>query len=72
MGFSVQTASAFYHSFLKQYLKTDDEAEIEKAVRSLSLWAFVRLIGQMKKKPLSDKDKESVKMLTEKVRALIG
>jgi len=71
MGFSVQTASAFYHSFLKQYLKTDDEAEIEKAVRSSSLWAFVRLIGQMKKKPLSDKDKGSVKMLTEKVSALI-
>ena len=71
MGFSVQTAAGFYNSFIKQYLKTDDEAEIEKAVRSSSLWAFVRLIGQIKKKPLSDKDKAAVEMLTEKVRLLI-
>jgi len=46
-------------------------AEIEKVVRSSSLWAFVRLIGQMKKKPLSDKDKAAVELLTEKVRSLI-
>ncbi|MBP3856797.1 MAG: HD domain-containing protein [Ruminiclostridium sp.] len=71
MGFSVQTASAFYHSFIRQYLKTDDEAEIGKAVRSSSLWAFVRLIGQIKKKPLSDKDKAAVEKLTEKVQSLI-
>ena len=71
MGFSVQTAAGFYNSFIKQYLKTDDEAEFEKAVRISSLWAFVRLIGQIKKKPLSDKDKAAVEMLTEKVRLLI-
>ena len=71
MGFSVQTAAGFYNRFLKHYLKTDDEAEIEKVVRSSSLWAFVRLIGQMKKKPLSDKDKAAVELLTEKVRSLI-
>ena len=71
MGISVKTAAAFYHSFIRQYLKTDDETELEKTVRSSSLWAFVRLIGQIKKKPLSEKDREAVKILTEKVRALI-
>ena len=71
MGLSVKTAAAFYHSFIRQYLKTDDETELEKTVRSSSLWAFVRLIGQIKKKPLSEKDREAVKILTEKVRALI-
>ena len=71
MGISVKTAAAFYHSFIRQYLKTDDETELEKTVRSSSLWAFVRLIGQIKKKPLSEKDREEVKILTEKVRALI-
>ena len=71
MGISVKTAAAFYQSFIRQYLKTDDETELEKTVRSASLWAFVRLIGQIKKKPLSEKDREAVKILTEKVRALI-
>lgn len=71
MGISVKTAAAFYHSFIRQYLKTDDETELEKTVRSSSLWAFVRLIGQIKKKPLSEKDREAVKILTGKVRALI-
>ena len=72
MGFSVKTAAEFYNSFLKQYLKTDDEAELEKAENYASLWAFVRLVGQMKKKPLSDKDNEAVKMLTEKITSLIS
>ena len=57
---------------IKQYLRTDDEAELEKVVRSSSLWAFVRLIGQIKKKPLSDKDEEAVRILTEKIRSLIN
>ena len=61
MGISVKTAAAFYHSFIRQYLKTDDETELEKTVRSASLWAFVRLIGQIKKKPLSEKDKRQIR-----------
>ena len=71
MGFSVKTAEEFYYSFLRQYLKTNDEEKLEKAVRSSSLWAFVRLIGQIKKKPLSDRDKVAVKALTGKVLSLI-
>ena len=71
MGFSVKTAAEFYHSFIRQYLKTDDEAELEKAVRSSSLLAFVRLIGQIKKKTLPDKDRAALNVLTDKVRSLI-
>ena len=62
---------SLFKAVFRGTLKTDDEAEIEKVVRSSSLWAFVRLIGQMKKKPLSDKDKAAVELLTEKVRSLI-
>ena len=67
MGISCETAANFYHSFLRQYLKTDDEAELEEAERSSALWAFVRLIGQMKKKPLSPKDEQVVKSLIDKI-----
>ncbi len=72
MGISVQTAAEFYKSFIRQYLKTDDESELERVNRNAALWAFVRLIGQMKKKPLSDKDTASIERLTEKIKAIIN
>ena len=72
MGISSKTAEEFYYSFIRQYLKTDDETEIEKAIRSSSLWAYVRLIGQMKKKSLSEKDEQTVALLTEKNMQFTG
>ena len=71
MGISAQTAKEFYNSFIKQYLATDDKSEIEKLDRKAALWAFVRLIGQIKKKPVSDKEKAIVDRLTEKVKEII-
>lgn len=71
MGISAQTAKEFYNSFIRQYLATDDKSEIEKLDRKAALWAFVRLIGQIKKKPVSDKEKAIVDRLTEKVKEII-
>ena len=69
MGFSVQTAKQFFDSFIRQYLETDDEQEIKAAVQKAALFANIRLIGQIKKKPLlSDKDKVDIAMLTEKIK----
>ncbi len=71
MGFSAKTAETFYQSFMRQYLKTDDEAELERANKKAELWAYLRLIGQLRKKPLSDESKAACERLTEKIRELI-
>ena len=69
MGFSTQTAEVFFKSFLKQYLETDDFSEYESTVKKAALFAYVRLIGQIRKKSeLSDKDREAVSRLEEKIR----
>lgn len=72
MGFSAETASAFWDSFIRQYLETDDEAEINAVTERAALFAFVRLIGQlMRKKTFSDKDKAVTERLTAKVKELL-
>ena len=72
MGITIQTAAEFYKCFIRHYLHTDDEAEIERTDRDAALWAYVRLIGQMKKKPMSDREKAAAERLAEKIRSLIG
>ena len=71
MGISAKTASDFYHSFIRHYLHTDDEAELDKVNRKAALWAYVRLLGQMRKKPLSDSDRAVAERLTDKIRSLL-
>ena len=70
MGFSAETAAAFYRSFIRQYAQTDSEAELEGLTRKAALWAFVRFVGQIKKKVLTEKDKADIRLLTEKIRRL--
>ena len=72
MGFSAQTAEAFYHSFIKHYTGTDDPAVTNEIDRKAAVLAYVRLIGQIKKKNvLSDSDIASVELLTGKIKTLL-
>lgn len=71
MGFSAETAAAFYHSFISQYLETEDEAEIEAVNRKAALLAYARLVGQLRnKKPVSEKDKAVIDKLIGKIEEL--
>ena len=72
MGFSEQTAKRFFDSFIRQYLGTDDEAIIRQTVQKAALFAYVRLIGQIKKHSLSDKDRADIAGLIGKIRALMS
>ena len=72
MGFSEETAKAFYNCFIRQYLDTDNKAEIEAVTQKARLFAYVRLIGQLKKKkPVSDKNRAVIEKLIEKIKEIV-
>ena len=72
MGFSEETAKAFYNCFIRRYLDTDNEAEIEAVTQKARLLAYVRLIGQLKKKkPVSDKNRAVIEKLIEKIKEIV-
>ncbi len=71
MGIPLQTAEDFYYSFIKYYFKTDEKEKLSSVTAKAELFAYIRLIGQIrKKKTLSDKDRADINILTEKVRML--
>ena len=72
MGFPYETAHAFYNSFIRNYLDTNDENKLRTVTQKAQTLAYVRLIGQIKKKKtLSDKDKKTIENLTDKIKELI-
>lgn len=70
MGFSAQTAQTFYQCFLARYLADAGDAERVQTEQAAQLWAYVRLIGQMRRKP--DSDAAAAARLTERIRALVS
>ena len=70
MGFSAAAAQEFYRCFIRKYLQTDDEAQTDRLTRKAALWAYVRLIGQIRKKKLTEKDRADISLLTDRIRQL--
>ena len=69
MGFSAQTAAQFYKSFLPRYLQTEDEERINAISQKAELLAYVRLIGQLKRRR-SHGNRTTIKRLLAKIRTL--
>lgn len=50
MGFPYQTAVQFFDMFLKNYLRTDDEARLSEVKEKASLIGYARLIRKLRRK----------------------
>ena len=73
MGFSYAVAKRFFKSFLKSYLKTDDEKRLKEVTEKASLIGYSRLIKKFrKKKMVTDKDKEKINLCVEKISELVN
>lgn len=71
MGFSYETAKRFYHSFLKCYLDTEDEAILNSVNEKALLICYVRLICKCRKKGApSEEDKKIIDRCVGKIREL--
>ena len=72
MGFSYETAKAFFASFLKAYLKTEDERVLADVTEKASFLCLVRKVHRIrKKKTLSDTDREDIAQCLERIRVLV-
>jgi aminoglycoside phosphotransferase (APT) family kinase protein len=71
MGFSYDTAQAFFRFFLKHYLETEDEEKLNEVSQKASLIGYSRLIRKIRKqrKP-SDADHRLVHHCVEKIAGL--
>ena len=69
MGFSAKTAGQFYQSFLRRYLDTEDEARLKEVSQKAELLAYVRLIGQLKRRR-NVKNRPVINRLIAKIRTL--
>lgn len=71
MGFSYDTAQAFFRFFLKHYLGTEDEAQLSEVVEKASLIGYNRLIRKIRKqrKP-SEADHRLVTHCVERIAEL--
>ena len=71
MGFSYDTAKAFFRGFLKHYLGTEDEARLSDVAEKASLIGYSRLIRKVRKqrKP-SEADHRLVAQCVERIAEL--
>ena len=71
MGFSYDTAKAFFRGFLKHYLGTEDEARLSEVAEKASLIGYSRLIRKVRKqrKP-SEADNRLVRRCVERIAEL--
>ena len=71
MGFSYDTAQAFFRFFLKHYLGTDDEKRLDEVAEKASLIGYSRLIRKVRKqrKP-SEADHLLVQLCVERIAGL--
>lgn len=73
MGFSAQTAGEFYQHFIQDYLQTDDEVIIQSVTQKAELLASVRLIGQIRKKPvLLEPEEDTICRIKDRIRQLLS
>ena len=71
MGFPYETAKAFFRSFLKQYLGTDDDARLAEVTEKASLLCYSRLIRKLrKKKEQSEYDRKMIASCVDKLTEL--
>ena len=52
MGFSYQTAKAFFHSFMVQYLETEDTGRIREVVEKASILSYSRKLCKLRDRSL--------------------
>ena len=73
MGFSYETSKAFYHHFIRSYLQSEDEKQINEVTQKASLLAYVRYLSQIAKKTaLTEEDRHAKDYLLSKIRKLAG
>ena len=61
MGFSYDAARQFFHSFLRRYLRTEDENSIRDVTEKASVIAYTRFIRKLRKKEaLNEKDRKQI------------
>ncbi|MBQ7482099.1 MAG: HD domain-containing protein [Lachnospiraceae bacterium] len=73
MGFSYAVAKRFFKSFLKSYLKTEDEERLKEVTEKASLIGYSRLIKKFRKKgKVADKDKAKINFCVEKISELVN
>ena len=52
MGFSYQTAKAFFHSFMVQYLETEDTGRIREVAEKASILSYSRKLCKLRDRSL--------------------
>ena len=71
MGFSYETARAFFDFFLKHYLDTEDEARLRDVTEKASLLCYTRMIREVCKKGVpSEAGRETIRRCREKILEL--
>ena len=72
MGFSYDAARQFFHSFLRRYLRTEDENSIRDVTEKASVIAYTRFIRILRKKEaLSEKDRKQIARCVKIIAELI-
>lgn len=72
MGFSYETAKAFFQAFIRYYLQTDEENRVKTITDKAALLAYLRQIGQIRKRrKLSEREQEDIQYLMKKITDLL-
>ncbi len=72
MGISYDVAKKFFHEFMKQYLKTNDETLIQRATDKAALIAYTRLAGRAHAKIAPfDKDEGAQEFFINRIKELV-
>ena len=72
MGFSYETAKAFFQAFIRYYLQTDEENRVKTITDKAALLAYLRQIGQIRKRrKLSEREHEDIQYLMKKIADLL-
>ena len=72
MGFSYETALAFYDGFMKEYYRDEDPSTIDAVTDKAALLCYARLIRKIKKKnDISPAEEKKIAVYIDKIRSLI-
>ena len=71
MGYSYQTAKAFFRSFMVQYLETEDTDRIREVVQKASILSYSRKICKLcDKSPQTRQDREKIRQCLDRIKEL--
>ena len=71
MGYSYQTAKAFFRSFMVQYLETEDTDRIREVVQKASILSYSRKICKLcDKSPQTRQDREKIRQCLIRIKEL--